>query len=289
MNNDALCCPSDGLCVVTGATGGIGSAIVDGLVESGAKHIVLAVRNVDAGMKLAANYTGIDCEIIVMRCDLSDFAQLHSFAGEVLKLDKPIWALINNAGMLASRKCITVDGYEATMQINWLAPLYLTRLLTPAMGSGGRILFTTSFMRRVCRVNWCWQSLSVERFNRFRVYSWSKLMLAQVAREIAVALRPKGIMVNCTDPGIVDTKILRLGNRVVDTLADFLLRPLIRTPRQGAEATFRALASDSTGQVFTRHGNKPIAVRDSRHLSVTAAETAINKAEDLLNSKILVN
>ncbi|WP_304470680.1 SDR family NAD(P)-dependent oxidoreductase, partial [uncultured Muribaculum sp.] len=47
-----------GVYIVTGATGGIGRAIVDGLAERGVKNIVLGVRNLNAGEKIARMYGG---------------------------------------------------------------------------------------------------------------------------------------------------------------------------------------------------------------------------------------
>ncbi|WP_289712533.1 SDR family NAD(P)-dependent oxidoreductase [uncultured Muribaculum sp.] len=272
-----------GVYIVTGATGGIGRAIVDGLAERGVKNIVLGVRNLNAGEKIARMYGGT---VAVELLDLASFASVCSFASRILASEIPVRALINNAGVLASRKDITVDGYETTMQVNWLSPVLLSYLLMPRIEKGGSILFTTSFMRRVCRVTSHWHKLSTGKFNRFKVYAWSKLMLAQTARYMSAELRRNGIFINCTDPGIVDTEILRLGYRVVDGLADCILRPVISTPRQGAECTFRALEASDSGCVFTRRGCRPIAMRDSRHVSFSAVKSVINKAKILLNNEL---
>ncbi len=256
--------------IVTGATGGIGSAIVEALVARQAARVILAVRNLQSGIRLAERYAGAVTRVEVAECDLSSFRSVREFAGYIKENHIPVAALINNAGMLARQKAVTVDGYEATMQVNFLSPALLSHLLVSEMTAGSSIIFTTSFMRRIGYIEPDWQGLSIHHFNRFVVYSWSKLMLAQYAREIAPELSREGIRVNCTDPGIVNTEILRLGCAPVDWLADRVLRPFISTPAYAARATMAALDSPLTGQVFTPSSHSPIAMRDYRRISANA-------------------
>lgn len=261
--------------IVTGATGGIGSAITDALVARQVPRIILAVRNTEAGLRLAGRYSGVSTRIEVAECDLAVFQSVRNFARYIKENGIPVCALINNAGMLARQKTVTTDGYEATMQVNFLAPALLANLLETDMTAGSSIIFTTSFMRRVGYIEPDWLGLSIHHFNRFIVYSWSKLMLAQYAREIAPELARKGIRVNCTDPGIVDTEILRLGWRPVDWLADRVLRPAISTPAYAAGATVAALDSPLTGQIFTPTSHSPIAMRDHRRIAAAAVSRVI--------------
>lgn len=263
-------CTKSNTYIVTGATGGIGSAIVESLVARQVPRIVLAVRNEEAGAELARTYAQSATEVTVARLDLASFSSVREFAARMSADGIGVKALINNAGMLARHKTVTADGYEATMQVNFLAPVLLTHLLLPRMTHDSSVIFTTSFMRRVGYIEPAWKDMSLYHYNRFAVYSWSKLMLAQVARVMAPKLAVSGIRVNCTDPGIVNTEILRLGNSFVDSMADHLLRPAIRTPRQAAEATMHALDSRLFGQVFTRHGHKAIAMRDNAGVSEKA-------------------
>lgn len=263
--------------IVTGATGGIGSAIVDSLVCRKAPHITLAVRDTEAGFKLAERYTSANTTFSVRHLDLTLFSSVKKFADGIAAGELPVGALINNAGMLARRLTVTTDGYEATMQVNFLAPVLLTTLLLPAMANNSCVLFTSSFMRRVGYIEPDWMGLSLHHFNRFVVYAWSKLMLTQMAREMAPSMACRGIRLNCTDPGIVNTEILRLGNSFIDSLADHLLRPTIRTPQQAAEATLKALDSPLYGQIFTRHGYSAIAFRDPKHISEKAVADMMRK------------
>lgn len=271
----------DKTCIVTGATGGIGSAIVDSLVRRDTPHITLAVRNTEAGLRLAERYASASTIFSVRHLDLASFDSTKQFAegitAEGLSVDK----LINNAGMLARRLTVTADGYEATMQVNFLAPVLLTNLLLPSLTNGSSVLFTSSFMRRVAYIEPDWMGLSIHHFNRFVVYAWSKLMLTQIAREMASAMACRGIRLNCTDPGIVNTEILRLGNSFVDSLADHLLRPVIRTPQQAAEATTKALDSQIYSQIFTRRGYSAIAFRDPQHISEKAVADMMQKVNTL--------
>ena len=72
----------------------------------------------------------------------------------------------------------------------------------------------------------------------------------------------KGITVNCADPGIVNTNIIRMDNKIIDTLCDIFFRPLIRTPKQGADTmayvALNEISNTVTGQLFHNRKIKKI-------------------------------
>ena len=70
--------------------------------------------------------------------------------------------------------------------------------------------------------------------------------------ELAKRLKDKGITVNAADPGVVSTDIIHLDMWLVDSFADLCFRPLIRTPRQGADTAIHLLLDeDKAGQTGT--------------------------------------
>jgi NAD(P)-dependent dehydrogenase (short-subunit alcohol dehydrogenase family) len=253
--------------IVTGATGGIGREIVAGLVRDHAPcHIILAVRSVDRGNELADRYSGIDGVTVEARhLDLSTLASVHLFADGIKASGLRINGLINNAGIMPGGVTLTTDNLEIATQTNFVATAVLTLCLHPLIVDGGAIVFTTSITRLLPRLHRNWATLAVDRHQRFVTYGRSKLMLTHFALEMAQQLEPRHIRVNCSDPGVADTAILRLGHPIVDRLADMLVRPIVHTAAQGATAALRALTADTTACIFTLKGCKPIPPKWLQH------------------------
>lgn len=247
-----------GVYIVTGATGGIGSAIVRGLVERNVSRIVLACRNVQRANAVAEELPASGSDIEVLRLDLEDFSSVEAFVDEIKKRGEKVRALINNAGTMPGEVRITRDGYESATQTNFLAPMLLTERLIPLMEEGSAVVFTTSMTRRIARFRNDWNRLAVIRHNRFVTYGRSKKMVTAYASLLARRLESSGIRVNCSDPWIVDSGMITMNNKLIDRVSDKLFRPLIYTPEEGAVAALRALDSDKSGQIFTRRGISPI-------------------------------
>mgnify|MGYP001027887693 FL=1 len=244
---------TDGVYIVTGATGGIGRAITKALAARGCR-VVLACRNTDKAERFInePDSGGMDCDILPV--DLSSLSSVREAAVEAASRHYKINALINNAGTMPGRLTITDDGYEEATQTNFIATALFSRLLAPLISTGGSVVFTTSMTRHIVKLRTDWLDRAVSRHGRFTTYGRSKLMLTHFALDFADELKPRGIRVNCSDPGIVDSSIITMDNTIVNYLSDRLFRPLISTPAQGAEPVMTALKSRLTGCIFTRRG-----------------------------------
>ena len=165
---------------------------------------------------------------------------------------------MNNAGTLETGLHITQDNMERTVQVNYVGPYLLTRLLQPLMGNGSRIVNMVSLTYRVGNLDFpdFFQRGRKGSFWRIPIYSNSKLALTLFTFDLAERLKDKGITVNAADPGIVSTDIIRMHN-FIDPLTDIFFRPFIRTPRQGADTAIRLLLDEDkatqTG-TFNRSG-----------------------------------
>lgn len=233
--------------IVTGATGGIGSAIINALLtQEPHTTIIGACRRPE---RLPTGVEGLSL-------DLSNPASVRKAADHISDSGYRIKALINNAGIMPLRETVILpQGTEQTLEVNCLATVRFTELLLPMMIDGGAIVFTTSVTRHLVNLRRDFrESAAASRcaVTRFMNYGRTKLMLSHYALDLSEKLRPRGIRVNCADPGVVDTGIIHLGYRIVDTLADRFFRPLISTPAQGAEAALRAADSAMTASIFTK-------------------------------------
>lgn len=232
---------NDSVHIVTGATGGLGRAIIAGLVEQGVQDIVLACRNAEKSKTLIAEYKG-RARLTHIPLDLMSLESVRAFADEIHRRGYHIQALINNAGVLPERHTLSHDGQEAAMQTNYTATRLLTELLLDRMTTGSHIVLTTSLTRHITR-------LPLGRFTR---YGLSKRKLHQWGLRLARELEPRGIIVALADPGAANTAMISMGCRPIDYLADRLARPLMSTPEQGAEPALMAAKADTTGLLFAR-------------------------------------
>lgn len=237
------------LYVVTGATGTMGRVIVKRLAEQG-KPLLLACRNMKSGEKLAAELreeTGHD-DIKAMLLDLSSFADVKEFVEQIRKMKRPVAALVNNAAILTRKREKTVDGYERTIQVNFLSTVLLSLLMKPHMVENGRIVMTTSPTRNFTSLPY--EFPAVNNFVPFTTFAQSKLALTLFSIYMSTTLRHSRINVNCADPGLINTGLLSLGSwmyKVSDRLSN---NALIHNPEDGAIATLRALESSDTGFIF---------------------------------------
>jgi NAD(P)-dependent dehydrogenase (short-subunit alcohol dehydrogenase family) len=124
---------SNKLVVITGANRGIGFAATSALFTHGAQT-VMACRNVELGRQSVREHRKVQGgpQPIVSPLDLSNLASVHEFAEGVIKrFGQAPDILINNAAVLLKdrhKNTKTVDGFDETFQVNYLAPALLTLL-----------------------------------------------------------------------------------------------------------------------------------------------------------------
>jgi NAD(P)-dependent dehydrogenase (short-subunit alcohol dehydrogenase family) len=135
--------------VMTGASDGIGAAGAARLNALGNTVVVIG-RSKEKTMAVA---NSLEAEYFV--ADFSDLDQVRALAANLLERYETIDALVNNAGGIMGPRRITVDGHEATFQINHLAPFLLTTLLLDRLITSRASVITTSSVanRFVGRVN----------------------------------------------------------------------------------------------------------------------------------------
>ena len=250
----------EGWYVVTGANAGMGQALTRALAVQG-KQIVMACRNLERSLPVRNAIiaeTG-NPNIRLWQLDLSSFDSILAFARKSKEEHLSIQALVNNAGVMNGEFRTTTEGLEQTVGVNYVGTWLLTRLLLHRMNAGSRIVNTLSCTWHIGRVDEKVLLPDPEHYSRFGAYSRSKLALLLFTLELADRTRKQGIGVWGADPGVVSTGIISM-DRWFDPLADRIFRPLIRTPKQGADtALWLALGSAEigTGPYFAnRHPKK---------------------------------
>lgn len=200
------------LCLITGATSGIGAATATELAGQGA-HVLLVARDPArgraAGAAITAAHPGAQLE--VLSCDLARIDDVRRLARTVQDSHGRLDVLVNNAGAVNFTRRTTVDGYEQTFAVNHLAPFLLTNLLRPALAvpAEARVLTVTSDNHKTVH-SVPWDDLQSERdYKPLQVYNRTKLMNIWFTQALATSLAGTAITANCASPGFVRTRLAR--------------------------------------------------------------------------------
>ena len=184
-------------------------------------------------------------DVEVMGIELANLSDVRRFADTIKASTDRLDLLMNNAGTLQTSFHRTTDGLEQTVSVNYVGPYLLTRLLLPLMGEGSRIVNMSSLTYKMGHLDF--PDFFVRgrkgRFFRIPIYCNTKLAITLFTFHLAALLKERGITVNASDPGIVSTNIIRM-HMFFDPLTDLFFRPLIRTPRQGADTAIHLLLDE---------------------------------------------
>jgi len=189
------------VCVITGASDGIGVPTAMTIAKTGA-HTILAVRNLEKGQKVADNIKqeSGNANVEVMKLDLSSFASVRNFADEFRRKSLPLNLLINNAGLFLTSYTKTDDGFESQLQVNHLSHFLLTNLLMDIIveSAPSRIINVSSDSHLQSK-GLDWENLNGEKQpNPSGVQYWyaqSKICNVYFTRELQRRFKEQGVNV----------------------------------------------------------------------------------------------
>ncbi len=238
--------------VVTGASRGIGHAIVKHFYDQGWDVITMARTPFSTVCPWAE---GIVKHVTV---DLSDNTSIADAIQSLFGLlgDNGLQALINNAGISPKKSdgsrmpaCETdVETFLAVQQVNLVAPLVLSQTLLPRLQQVKGSIVNVS-------------SIAASRTHPFAgaAYAVSKAALTTLTRELAHELAETGVRVNSIAPGEIETSILSPGTAEV-VQSDVPMKRL-GSPKEVAEVVYFLASSQSsyvTGSEIPINGGQHI-------------------------------
>jgi len=197
------------LCVITGASRGIGRATARRLGMAGARLVLVArdqARLEEAAREIALE-TGAAVEALA--ADLSEVGRTLRLAGRLSEAHPRIDVLVNNHTRIFPRRTVTEDGLEANFALNFLSYFVLARALLPALTSGGRIVNVAAEVHRFAALDFDDLQLEKGVYDPRDAYNRAKLAVILITGELARRTAGTGITVNSLDPGVVDTDALR--------------------------------------------------------------------------------
>ena len=183
-------------CLVTGAAGGIGQALVRVFCSSGYNVIATDIVCQPAGLTCAR----------YIQADLARIVEDETYATEIFASVRRclnghgLHALINNAAIqiLGGADSLARQDWRQTLDVNLLAPFFVTQALLPELEAAkGCVVNISSIHARLTKKN-------------FVAYATSKAALSGMTRALAVDLGPR-VRVNAIEPAAIETDMLKAG------------------------------------------------------------------------------
>lgn len=235
--------------LVTGASGGIGSACARLFADNGFNVAVHYFKNKTAADILTRELCSNGCKAVSVCADLSDEAQVAEMFGLIRHELGKVDVLVNNAGV-AQQKLFTLttsDDYSFIFSSNVKSTVNCCREALKDMVSihSGSIINISSM--------WGISGASCEA-----LYSASKAAIIGLTKALAKEYGPCNIRINCVAPGVIDTKMnANLTDDDLSALADDTPLCRIGKPEEIAKTVFFLAGEDSsfiTGQTVSADG-----------------------------------
>lgn len=267
------------VCIITGATSGLGAAAAYYLSMEGFLAVLLGrssyrLSKVEEEIRRRNKDAQLKCFMV----DVSSFESILNFRSSFHQwlsdadLHSSVQLLVNNAGILATSFRYSAEGYDQMMATNYFGAFCLTKVLLPLLENSpvpSRVINITSFTHRsASHVQVDKETLHGEHFSKFKIYpcaqiyEYSKLYLLlftyELHQQFGLAGKSHHVSVVAVDPGAVNTNIMREVPTYLSSLALFGLKllGLLHSPETGVLSIVdAALAPPELSGVYFFGGN----------------------------------
>jgi len=252
------------VCLLTGATRGIGRAAADALARTGITLGLVGrdsarVKETVAAVRASSGNT----EVEGLVADLSSGAEVRRLAADVRARYPRLDVLVNNAGAIFTRREETAEGIEKTMALNHLGYFLLTLELLDLLkrSAPSRVVNVASEAHRGMRLDFG-DLENRKSYSGLRVYGQSKLMNVLFTEELARRLDGTRVTANSLHPGVVATGFGKNTPGLFRTLVG-IAAPFMTTPEKGAETLVYLATSAEVEGVSGKYFSKCREVRPS--------------------------
>jgi NAD(P)-dependent dehydrogenase (short-subunit alcohol dehydrogenase family) len=269
------------VCLITGATSGIGKKTALSLAKMGAT-VVFTARDVKKGEAIRDQFKALSRNEMIdfLECDLSSLQSVRDCCDRFRSKYDKLHVLINNAGTWEKERRLSKDDIEITFAVNHLAPFLMTNLLLDIMkkSTPARIISVSSGLH-----GGTIDFDDVEfksGFRGMRAYRQSKLANMLFIKELAKRQAGTGVTANSLMPGFVSTGLSRNSGAV----SRAFVKILASSPEKGAETSIYLASSPEvegiSGECFRKkriaktsgESNDPVLARRLWELSVKYTE-----------------
>ena len=235
--------------VVTGATSGLGRQAAEDFARLGA-HVVITGRDsaktrqarAEIAHRTGSSDLSVDC------ADMGDLDQVQAMADRLLAAHLRIDALVHNAGALTGHRSVNAAGVESTVAGQVLGPFLLTSRLLSSLSesSPGRVITMSSGGMYTAALTVDDLQMTGADYRGSEQYARAKRAQVTLNEMWALRVDRTAVVFHALHPGWADTP------GVQASLPQFhrLMKPLLRTPAEGAD-TLVWLAADDGEPVQT--------------------------------------
>ena len=255
------------LCVISGATSGVGLAGVRRIAQGGA-HIVLVARNIQKAkdvQSILKAESGAKVDIVI--ADFTSFDDIKDAAKTILETNPEIHLLINSAGIFSTKKIILPNGFEMSFCVNHLAPFLFARLLLHRMieSAPARIIQVNSQGHRFRGFNINDMNWEHRLYNGYWGYGASKTAQLLTVWEFADMLKGTQVTINAMHPGGVKSNLGMNNGTIYRWYARHIISHLLADPRIAGDAIYFLAADPELNEVSGKYFNRTIEEKPDPH------------------------
>lgn len=255
------------LCVITGATSGVGYEAMLALAAGGA-NIAIVARNEQKAIAVkeqVENKFHVFVDYFI--AEFSDLAQVRKVATKILEKYSRIDILINSAGIHSTKKTYTKDGIETVFCVNHLASFLLTQMLLKRImeSAPARILQINSEGHRFSGINIEDLNWNRRLYTGLRGYGAAKTAQLLTTWQFAEELEGSGVTINAVHPGAVKTSIGENNGKLYRWFLHNITWRFVKDPQIAGEAIYYLAAAPEVAKTSGRFFNLTIEERPAKH------------------------
>lgn len=229
---------------LTGATSGIGLALLKHLVSKNA-YVVLLVRNISKAKEIvdSLKYSKID----IIEYDQASYKSIERGIDELLAKHSDIDIVVLNAGVL-SKKGLTEEGYSLTIGVNYFGVKHFIEHISPKIKRETKIIIQGS-LTAGARLS---KKTDITRtdYGIFKQYNTSKIYVEAYYNKLVKENSNPLISYVLTEPGISPTRISRNLPKIVYGLGKITLPLVFSTPRKASLSLLTGISENSKNGDF---------------------------------------
>jgi len=258
----------DKVCVITGATSGVGLAAAKRLAKAGAELIIVARNRDKARLVSQQLYEESGKMPHQYFADFCDFDSVRKAAENIANDFNHIDILINSAGLHSTTRKMTPDGFELVFQVNHLSSFLFTKLLLPLVlkSSQGRIIQVNSEGHRFGGLNVNDLNWNKRPYIGLRAYGASKTAQLMTVMRLAERLKDTNVTINAMHPGAVKTDIGSNNGWLYRKWMQWIIAPGLKDPKISGEALYYLAAEPTLKHTSGRYFNLTIDEKPMPHV-----------------------
>ncbi|KAF2881799.1 hypothetical protein ILUMI_24355 [Ignelater luminosus] len=234
--------------LITGGNSGLGYQTALALAGRGCRVIIADKDDCEETKENIIAQTG-NPNVITKKFNLASLKSVRELAKDINETEERLDILINNAGILGTRKVYTEDGLDMGMQVNFFGPFLLTHLLIGLLKKSfpSKIIFISSIAVYINDLSLDNLNYPQGKRNDIRIYANSKFCCLIAADQLSKKLSGSNITAYSVHPGLIETGVwiayvqnfpvaIKIIFKIIETLLH-VLKPLVRSPEEGIQTT----------------------------------------------------